>query len=311
MCPYRREYQLRKKHYCHLCGKPFSRRWNKERHITSVHQSNPLSPSFGIQDGNYEVSKFKSHTSNYYSRYSNFHSPQLQRKNPLDPSLEILRKISEFKRLKEDLLSTPTRQPWYRLKGDIPDTINTNSFAPQFTFQDLGIIGYMGYVCQNCLIAHSLPIYQVKNKPGVKPILTRHSCNTKRLSEIQQQTLNKRDILANLYFNQLPRQILESAKEWTKNNCTLMAIEVAAPFEGCPTIDLLDQKEWAILAIKNGFAVLTNEQLEDFIHTVKTATCACFRIVENKGSEESRRIFLMSLTGGFQPLVTNTAQLRK
>ena len=297
---------MRKKHYCHLCGKPFSRRWNKERHVISVHQSNPLSPSLAFQDGNYEVPRFKSHTSNYYSRYSNFPSPQLQRKNPLDLSLEILRKISEFKRLKEDLLFTPTRQPWYKLNGHIPEAINTDGFAPQFSFQDLAIIGYMGYVCQHCLIAHPLPIYQVKNKPGVKPILTRHSCNSKRLSEIPQQTLNKQDILADLYSHQLPRRVLESAKKWTKNNSTLLAIEVAAPSEGCPMIDVSDQKEWAILAIKNGFAALTNEQLEDFIHTVKSATCAYFRIVENKGSEKSCRIFFMSLTGSFQPFATNT-----
>ena len=76
------------------------------------------------------------------------------------------------------------------------------------------------------------------------------------------------------------------------------------PSEGCPTIDVSDQKEWAILAIKNGFAALTNEQLEDFIHTVKSATCAYFRIVDNKESEKSYRIFFMSLNGGFQPFAT-------
>lgn len=85
-----------------------------------------------------------------------------------------------------------------------------------------------------------------------------------------------------------------------------MATEVAAPSEGCPTIEVSDQKEWAILAIKNGFAALTNEQLEDFIHTVKSATCAYFRIVDNKGSEKSCRIFFMSLNGGFQPFATST-----
>lgn len=172
-----------------------------------MHQSNPLPPLLAFQDVNYEVSRFKSHTPNYYSRYGNFPSPQLERKNPLDLSLEILRKFSEFERLREDLMFTPTRQPWYKLNGHIPEAIHTDGFAPQFAFQDLAIIGYMGYVCQHCLIAHPLPIYHVKNRPGVKPILTRHSCNSKRLSEIQQQTVNKQDILADLYSHQLPRRV--------------------------------------------------------------------------------------------------------
>ena len=118
------------------------------------------------------------------------------------------------------------------------------------------------------------------------------------MSEIQQQqSLNKQDILADLYLHQLPRRILESVKEWTKNDCILTAIEVAAPFGGCPVIDLLELKEWTINAIKNGFAILTDEPLEDFIHTVKVATCAYFRIGENKGNEKSYRIFFMSLRG--------------
>jgi hypothetical protein len=129
--------------------------------------------------------------------------------------------------------------------------------------------------------------------------MTRHSCNAERLLEIQQQQgLNTQEILADLYLHQLPRWILESAKKWTKEDCTLTAIEVAAPFEGCPLIDLVDQKEWADLAVENGFVILTNEQLEDFINTVKLANCACFKIVENKGNERNCRIFFMSLRKG-------------
>ena len=89
----------------------------------------------------------------------------------------------------------------------------------------------MGIVCQSCLIAHPLAVYRVKDRPGVNPIMTRHSCNAERLLEIQQQQgLNTQEILADLYLHQLPRRILESAKKWTKEDCTLTAIEVAAPF---------------------------------------------------------------------------------
>lgn len=219
-----------------------------------------------------------------------------QHKDLLDSSLEILRKLTEYKKLKQDLSLIPIRQPYLQVTHSPSQSNNAHALPSELQIQDLEVIGYKGIVCQNCLIAHSLPIYRVKHRHGIKPILTKHCCNLERLSEIQQQqTLNKPDILDDLYFHQLPRRILESAKEWTKNNCTLMATEVAAPFEDCPLIDLLDQKDWAILAINNGSAVLTNEHLEDFIHTVTSATCAYFRIAENKGNEKSCRIFFMSL----------------
>jgi hypothetical protein len=223
-------------------------------------------------------------------------SPPVQHKDALDSSLEILRKLTEFKRLKEDLSGIPIRQPYLQFNRYPSQPINAHATPPEFQMQDLEIIGYNGIVCQSCLVAHPLAIYQVKDRPGAKPIMTRHSCNAERLSEIQrQQNLNKQEVLADLYLHQLPNGILESAKKWTKDDCTLTAIEVAAPFEGCPLIDLLDQKEWADLAIRNGFVILTNEQLEDFIHTVKLATCAYFKIVEKKENEKSCRIFFMSL----------------
>jgi hypothetical protein len=223
-------------------------------------------------------------------------SHPVQHKDILDSSLEILRKLTEFKRLKEDLSVIPTRQPYLQVNQYPSQSNNAHATPPEFYMQDLKIIGYKGIVCQSCLIAHPLAIYQVKDRPGVKPIMTRHSCNAERLSEIQQQqSLNKQDILADLQLHQLPRLILESAKKWTKDDCTLTAIEVAAPFEGYPLIDLLDQKEWADLAVRNGFVILTNEQLEDFIHIVKLATCAYFKIVVKKGNEKSCRIFFMSL----------------
>ena len=133
--------------------------------------------------------------------------------------------------------------------------------------------------------------------------MTRHSCNAERLSEVQQlSSQNRQNILADLCLQQLPRRILESVKEWTRNNCTLTAMEVEAPFEGCPPLDLLDEKEWAALAIKNGSVILTNEQLEDFIHIVQFATYAYFRIVENKGNKKSCRIFFLSLRRNYPTL---------
>ncbi|MGB8085900.1 MAG: hypothetical protein WCF07_06395, partial [Nitrososphaeraceae archaeon] len=230
-------------------------------------------------------------------------SPPSQHKYILDSSLEILRKLADCKRLKEELSVTPIRGTYFQFSRFPPQSVNAHPILTESQIQDLEIIGCQGIVCQSCLIAHPLAIYQVKDRPGVNPIMTRHGCNAERLSEVQQlPSQNRQNILADLYLQQLPRRILESVKEWTKNNCTLTAMEMEAPLEGCPLIDLLDEKEWAALAIKNGSVILTNVQLEDFIHVVQSATYANFRIVENKGNKKSCRIFFLSLRRNYPTL---------
>jgi hypothetical protein len=230
-------------------------------------------------------------------------SPPSRHKNTLDSYLEISRKVVECKRLKEELSVTSIHNTSLQFNHFPSQPVDAHALPTKPQIQDLEIIGYQGKVCQSCLIAHPLAIYQIKDRPGAKPIMTRHSCNAERLSEVQQQPSQDRQyILDDLYLHQLPRRIIESVKEWTKNDCALTAMEVEAPFEGCPLIDLLDEKEWAALAIKNGSVILTTEQLEDFIHVVQLATYAYFRIVENKGNKKSYRIFFLSLKRNYQTL---------
>jgi arginyl-tRNA--protein-N-Asp/Glu arginylyltransferase len=68
---------IRNKHNCQICGEPFSRRWNMERHKERRHPSDFRSLPSAFQDTNYRVSKystFKSHSPNYHNAYSNFHN---------------------------------------------------------------------------------------------------------------------------------------------------------------------------------------------------------------------------------------------
>ena len=271
--------------------------------MRDVHPMHSLSHPFLRQDMNQVNTGLRFRLFKHDTPYFRSASPPSQHKDILDSSLEILRKLADCKRLKEELSVTPIRDTYFQFNQFPPQSVNAHPLLTESQIQDLEIIGYQGIVCQSCLIAHPLAIYQVKDRPGVKPIMTRHSCNAERLSEVQQlPSQNRQNILADLYLQQLPRRILESVKEWTKNNCTLTAMEVEAPLEGCPLIDLLDEKEWAALAIKNGSVILTNEQLEDFIRVVQLATYAYFRIVENKGNKKSCRIFFLSLRRNYPTL---------
>ena len=211
--------------------------------MMDVHPMYPFSHLFFHRETNHVNVEKRSRQFNRNTLDFQPAGPPVQHKDFLDSSLEILRKLGELKRLKEDLSVIPLRQPYLQVNQYPSQSNNSHAPPPALQMQDLEIIGYNGIVCQSCLVAHPLAIYQVKDRPGVKPITTRHTCNAERLSEIQQQqNLNRQDILSDLYLHQLPRVILESAKKWTKDDCTLTAIEVAAPLEGCPLIDLLDQK---------------------------------------------------------------------
>jgi hypothetical protein len=293
------------------------------RHMKRKHPLDPQSLFFPFQDMNYGVSRFKAHKSNYYSPHSNFHNtsnifsrpssflednlayeknnPSLHRRNPLDTSLEILRKIVEFKRLTVELSFTSIQQPYSTpSNGFAYQADKGHSSQPLFEIEDWEEIGYKGYICKECLIIHPLPIYGHKFRPAVKPIQATHKCNNERLLEIQRQKENKEAVVANLYMKQLPELMLRVVREWTKDQTVLMAAEVPSPFDGCQEIIISDEKQWTIRAIRDGFTVLTDDELVDFINTVKDGTFACFKMAENKVNRNSGKVFFMFIGTGRQ-----------
>ena len=78
-----------------------------------MHSPNPLSSSFTSPRMNFKSSRFKSHMPPHYGPHSNFHAPKLD-KNPLDRSLDILRKIAEIKTLREEISFMPSRESYHR-----------------------------------------------------------------------------------------------------------------------------------------------------------------------------------------------------
>lgn len=98
---------------------------------------------FPIPKNEFEASSFISPSFNNYSLYSNLPSFPTDRKNPLDLSIEILRKIAEFKRLREELLSTSMRQSYRRFDGYSPEASKAISLRPRSGIQDLEVLTYI------------------------------------------------------------------------------------------------------------------------------------------------------------------------
>jgi hypothetical protein len=72
----RERWKIEKETHAIYVAGHFSRRWNKDRHRSSVHQSSHLFPSFSIHDVDYERSMFKYQGSGIYdnpnTNYFNF-----------------------------------------------------------------------------------------------------------------------------------------------------------------------------------------------------------------------------------------------
>jgi hypothetical protein len=225
----------------------------------------------------FKTSRFESHTSLYNKLNTNFHAPQLD-KNPLDRSLEFLRKIAELKKLKEEISSMPSRESHHSFNISSSDANKDLDFPIQPKFEDLEVIGFNGFVCRSCLTAFPLRIYKDKFNRVLNPILTWHTCDFERLMEIQHHILDKENVLRDLYSNELPGVMLSAVREWTGNKTSIKAVEVSIPADICDLITVSDPKRWVTRAILERVTHLTDEELIDFIKIVKDRTYAIFRI---------------------------------
>jgi hypothetical protein len=295
---------LREKHYCGICAKPFSRRWNRERHLREMHFSESSSPSFAFPRMNYKASLLNSHISSHHKLHTNSQAHQLDT-NPIDRSLEILHKIAEIKRLKEEITSVPNPESYRRFNGlhygfngfSSSEVNKLFDFLRQPKIEDLEVIGYSGYVCQNCLTAYPLRIYKDKSNPVRNPIPTMHCCNKEILKEIHDHNVDKEYVLSDLHRNQLPLVMLGAVRDWTANKARLKAVEVSMTIDRGDLITDSNPK-CVNRAIREGITYLTDEELEDFMSTVKDRTYACFKIQDDEMNQNSSKVFFVSIVAG-------------
>jgi hypothetical protein len=265
--------------------------------MRDMHQSNSFSMSFPSPGMNL---RFKSSLSST-GAHSNLHSLQSEDKSIFDRPLVMLRKVAELKRLQNEILSmTGSREPYNRFNGYPSGARNASSSLPQPKIEDLVVIGYNGYVCRDCLIAHPLSIYKDKSNTTLNLIQTRHRCYMERLMEIPAQILDKEHVLSDLYENQLPAEMLGAVRRWTNNQCTLNAIEISTLTDGFSLIAVSNRKQWITRAINERVTHLTDNELKDFISTARNRTYALLKIQDDEINQNSSKVFFASLASGRQ-----------
>lgn len=227
--------------------------------------------------------RHKAQKSGYYNSYldlqnssTGFNWPiqgalTFEQENPL--WLEWLRKLAEISSLLKEIMPTLASQS--SINPFIRFVDKSNMSLPPFKIEDLKIIGYTAYVCEECLVSHPLTLYW--HSLSMKPVPTMHTCNNERIKEVQQEIHNKKEVTAAL-FDELRVVMFRVVKQWTRGRPMLKASETPSVLQGLQNFQLIDNKKWGIRAIRNRFTVLSDEELADFLNLAKNNTYAYFKM---------------------------------
>ena len=186
--------------------------------------------------------------------------------------------MAEISKLLKELVQTPSLQSSINPLVGFANKSTTS--LPPYKIEDLEIIGYTAYVCVECLVSHPLTLYW--HSPFMKLVPAAHKCNNERIIDVKQQIHNKNDAIAAL-FDDLPVEMFRVVKEWTRGRPLLKVAEAPSVSQGLQSFKLVDNKKWGIRAIRDGFAVVSDEELADFLNLASYNTYAYFKMeAQNK-----------------------------
>ena len=245
------------------------------RHLTRKHDEPHYSRSGTITADQHQ--KFKAQKSVQLSSSPVYewplsHMPDMLTNEQKEPGwLVALRRIAEFKRLLKDLSLTSSSQAFiepYKLSIDRPMISE-----PMFKIENLEILGYTAHICKECLISHPLTLYWERTNMVTVP--TVHKCDNERLFKVQQDPLDKEDVIETLK-NGLPNLMFHAVKKWTGNVPLLKTVEIPPAFESLQNFIPADNRRWAFRAIRNGSTTLSDDELVDFLDLTGLKTYAGF-----------------------------------
>lgn len=308
------------------CGMSSDRNWNVKRHIQRRHQGIGM-PSH--QDDIIHKMCGEDSTQKAFASYSSavaraiaagsLLSSQQREKNTdlLDHTLPILRKFAEYTSLLEQLSShshtMPTFFPniYWPTYGTVIPLSNNNreSLSHSFLNSELQVVGYLGFLCDVCLVNHPLAIYSRKltklsnsGQQEIQTIRTEHQCNIQRAVRFRSLPMNtKTEIILNL-FESLPETVLKKVNAWTDDRPCLVSRKFPPNVQNGNTIDLFPENEnhWSIRATKNRQILFNNlEELKDFIMSARNATLGLFRIHSNSQDKEPKVPYFIAVTPSY------------
>jgi hypothetical protein len=198
--------------------------------------------------------------------------------------LRRLRRLVEIRSLLRELIPTlalqPSNNPFLRFVD------KSNTSLPPFKIEDLKIVGYTAYICEECLISHPLALYW--DNFSMKPVPTMHICSNERIIEVQQEIHKKKEVTAAL-FGEILEVTFLVVKQWTRARPLLKVAEIPSMLQGLQNFKVIDIKNWAIRAIRNRSTLLSEEELADFLNLANANTYAYFKV---KGQNTAYNMYI-------------------
>jgi hypothetical protein len=192
----------------------------------------------------------------------------------IDHLVEPFKKVLEFTKVTAELARSNQLSSYPR-----PHPVNYQypSYFPSLNYIHW-VVGYLGHVCENCLVIEPLPMYLT----SLGLVQTRHECSPQRLQDIN-NILDKQEEISELYAN-LPEVMKKVVSRWSNNQNYVFAVEVRKEEISNHNITDLDitatlsKNSWASRAIKDNQTMLTDEELSDFLRRCSYNTFSYFKV---------------------------------
>jgi hypothetical protein len=280
---------------CISCGQPSSRKYNIQRHIETRHNG---------------IGEFISFTDYLAGRHTGIYPPSSvpiyrSRTNHLDIFMDEANRELARRIVNQNF---PLRPTWHQnqQQGHITSSSSSTSHTQPSPIDSDDIIGYRGYVCNDCLGTNIEEMhFGAYNGKGIGKM--KHVCEPKELAESRLYNNTDKSFRLEEMEKKLPLHIRNLVvNNWTKNQNYLVAKELPNKEEiekniDQNYIDLTITNEdnnnnnndyWPIRAIKDSHILLSENEFIDFMRKVRNATFGIFKI----NIEGSVHFYFMGIT---------------
>ncbi|HKG31640.1 MAG TPA: hypothetical protein VKA91_10230 [Nitrososphaeraceae archaeon] len=262
---------------CINCGQPSSRKYNIHRHIETRHNG---------------IGEFVSFTEYLAGRHTGIYPPSSvptyhSRTNHLDIFVDEVNRELARKIVNQNFpqISIGHQNQYGHTTSN--SSSSTSHTKPSPIDSD-DIIGYRGYVCNDCLGTNMEEMhFGAYNGKGIGKM--KHVCEPKELAESRLYNNTDKSFRLEEMEKKLPLHIRNLVvNNWTKNQNYLVAKELPNQEEIEENIDqnyidltLTNNNSydyWPIRAVKNNHILLSENEFIDFMHKVRNATFGIFKI---------------------------------
>jgi hypothetical protein len=200
----------------------------------------------------------------------------------MDEFIEPFKKLLEFQKVVGELVRSNQHSSYprpYPVNYQYPLYFPPSNYSSlQSMVFDPLVVGYLAYVCKNCVVIDPLPMCLT----SLGLFQTRHECSPQRLQDVN-NILDKEKKISQLYAD-VPEVMKKVVNRWTNNQNYVFTVEVQK--EGISNhnvvdLDIItttDKNSWAARAIKYKQTMLTDEELSDFLRRSNYNTLSYFKV---------------------------------